>query len=97
MSPHHRAAQDGAPGPSVRARLIRRWLPRGVLAAGLVLLTTGCDAKTVEQALTDAEASGRARPAIQSSYPALVAQLITLGSTFTLLLVWTWRFLVLTS
>ena len=49
MSPHHRAAQDGVPGPGARARLIRRWLPRGVLAAGLVVLTTGCDAKTVEQ------------------------------------------------
>jgi tetratricopeptide (TPR) repeat protein len=55
------------------------------------------DAETVEQTLKDAEASGRARPAIQSSYPALVAQLITLGSTFTLLLVWTWRFLILAS
>jgi cytochrome c oxidase subunit II len=49
VSPHHRAAQDGAPGPGVRARLIRRWLPRAVLAAGLVIVTTGCDAKTVEQ------------------------------------------------
>ena len=49
MSPHHRAAQDGATGPGVRARLIRRWLPRGVLAAGLVIMTTGCDATTVER------------------------------------------------
>jgi len=49
VSPHHRAAQDGAPGPGARARLIRRWLPRAVLAAGLVVVTTGCDAKTVEQ------------------------------------------------
>jgi tetratricopeptide (TPR) repeat protein len=55
------------------------------------------DAETVKQALKDAEVSGRARPAIQSSYSALAAQLITLGSTFTLLLVWTWRFLILTS
>jgi cytochrome c oxidase subunit 2 len=49
VSPHHRAAQDGAPGPGGRARLIRRWLPRVVLAAGLVVLTTGCDATTVER------------------------------------------------
>ncbi len=49
MSPHHRAAQDGAPGPDGRARLIRRWLSRGVLAAGLVAMTTGCDATTVER------------------------------------------------
>jgi cytochrome c oxidase subunit 2 len=34
---------------STRARRIRRWLPRGVLAAGLVLMTTGCDATTVER------------------------------------------------
>jgi cytochrome c oxidase subunit II len=49
VSPHHRAAQGGAPGPGARARLIRRWLPRGVLAAGLVIMTTGCDATTVER------------------------------------------------
>jgi cytochrome c oxidase subunit 2 len=49
VSPHHRAAQAGAPGPGARARLIRRWLPRGVLAAGLVIMTTGCDATTVER------------------------------------------------
>jgi tetratricopeptide (TPR) repeat protein len=55
------------------------------------------DAEAIKQALIAAEASGRARPGLQSSYPALVAQLITLGSTFTLLLVWTWRFLILTS
>jgi hypothetical protein len=55
------------------------------------------DVEAVKKALTDAEGSGHARPAVQSSYPALVAQLITLSSTFTLLLLWTWRFLILTS
>ncbi len=49
MSPIHRAVGDGAPPRGARARLIRRWLPRAVLAAGLLVLTTGCDAKTVEQ------------------------------------------------
>ncbi|MBO0824316.1 MAG: cytochrome c oxidase subunit II [Actinobacteria bacterium] len=49
MSPIHRAAQGGAPRHDARARLVRRWLPRGVVAAGLVIVTTGCDAKTVEQ------------------------------------------------
>jgi cytochrome c oxidase subunit II len=49
VSPHDRAAGDGAPPPRAQARLIRRWLPRVVLAAGLVLLTTGCDATDVER------------------------------------------------
>jgi cytochrome c oxidase subunit II len=48
VSPIHRAAGDGAPPPPARARPIRRWLSCAVLASGLVLLTTGCDAKTVE-------------------------------------------------
>jgi hypothetical protein len=51
------------------------------------------DAKTVKEALDVAEAKAQARPGQQSSYLALMAQLITLGSTFALLLVWAWRFL----
>jgi tetratricopeptide (TPR) repeat protein len=67
-------------------------------AGGLIADWNKCapDVEIIKQALKDAEASGCARPAIQSSYSALVAQLITLGSTFALLLVWTWRFLILT-
>jgi hypothetical protein len=53
------------------------------------------DAKTVKEALDAAEAEAQARPGRQASYQALMAQLITLGSTFALLLVWTWRFLAL--
>ncbi len=49
MSPIDRAAGDAAPPPRARTRLIRRWLLRGVLAAGLVLVTTGCDATDVER------------------------------------------------
>ncbi|MGB6457009.1 MAG: cytochrome c oxidase subunit II [Streptosporangiaceae bacterium] len=49
MGPIHRAAADGAPPPRARARLIRRWLPRAVVIAGLVTVTTGCDATTVER------------------------------------------------
>ena len=49
MGPIHRAAGDGAPPPRARARLIRRWLPRAVVIVGLVTVTTGCDATTVER------------------------------------------------
>jgi cytochrome c oxidase subunit II len=48
VSPIHRAAGDGAPPPRARARLIRRWLPRAVLVIGLVIVTAGCNATTVE-------------------------------------------------
>jgi cytochrome c oxidase subunit II len=48
VGPIHRAAGDGAPPPRARVRLIRRWLPRAVLVVGLVTLTAGCDANTVE-------------------------------------------------
>jgi tetratricopeptide (TPR) repeat protein len=44
--------------------------------------------------LAAAKTRGRARPARQSSSLALIAQVITLGSTFTLLLLWTWRFFI---
>jgi hypothetical protein len=44
--------------------------------------------------LAAAEAHGRARPARQSSSLALITQVITLSSTFTLLLLWTWRFFI---
>ena len=53
------------------------------------------DAKTVKAALDAAETEAQARPGRQASYLALMAQLITLGSTFALLLVWAWRFLAL--
>ncbi|MGO8950241.1 MAG: hypothetical protein ACLQUY_21795 [Ktedonobacterales bacterium] len=55
------------------------------------------DTEIVKQELLYAEETARAQPGAQSSYLALMVQLITLGSTFTLLLVWIWRFLILTS
>ena len=55
------------------------------------------DSEIVKQELIYAEETGQAQPGAQSSYLALMAQLITLSSTFTLLLVWIWRFLILTS
>ena len=67
--------------------------------SGLLERRNSCapDPEIVKQELIYAEESGRAKPGLQSSYLALTAQLITLGSTFTLLLVWTWRFLILSS
>ena len=71
----------------------------GLRAEGRALLTTWSerapDATTVKKALDAAEAEAQARPGRQASYQALMAQLITLGSTFALLLVWAWRFLAL--
>jgi tetratricopeptide (TPR) repeat protein len=55
------------------------------------------DSEVVGLALTAAEGDARARPAQQSSYQALVVQVITLGGTFALLLLWTWRFFILGS
>jgi cytochrome c oxidase subunit II len=49
VSPIHRAAADGAPRRGQRARLVRRWLARGALFAGLVIMTAGCDSTTVER------------------------------------------------
>jgi cytochrome c oxidase subunit II len=49
VSPIHRAAADRAPSRPKRARLARRWLPRVVLFAGLVMVTAGCDSTTVER------------------------------------------------
>jgi hypothetical protein len=53
------------------------------------------DAEVIKEILSSAETEAQARPGAQSSYQALMAQLITLGSTFALLLLWTWRFLIL--
>lgn len=47
---------------------------------------------TVAAALDYARRTGSARPAPQSSREALLVQVVTLGSTFALLLLWTWRF-----
>ncbi len=55
------------------------------------------NAEIVKQELIYADESALAQPGPQSSQLALMAQLITLSSTFALLLVWTWRFLILTS
>ena len=49
MSPIHRAAADGTPRRGARARLIRRWLPRVALVAGLAIVTSGCDSATVDR------------------------------------------------
>jgi cytochrome c oxidase subunit II len=49
VSPIDRAAADGAPRRAQRARLVRRWLARGALFAGLVIVTAGCDSTTVER------------------------------------------------
>lgn len=46
----------------------------------------------VEVALAEAERSGQARIAPQSSRAALLMQVLTLGGTFLLLLLWTWHF-----
>jgi cytochrome c oxidase subunit II len=43
VSPNDRAAGHGAPPRGARARLIRRWLPRGVLFFALAIMTAGCD------------------------------------------------------
>jgi tetratricopeptide (TPR) repeat protein len=53
------------------------------------------DAEVIKEVLSSAETGAQARPGAQSSYQALMAQLITLASTFALLLLWTWRFLIL--
>lgn len=53
------------------------------------------DAEVIKEVLASAETEAQARPGAQSSHQALMAQLITLGSTFALLLLWTWRFLIL--
>jgi cytochrome c oxidase subunit 2 len=43
------AHKDGVPRRGPRTRLVRRWLPRSVLAFALVTLTAGCNATTVER------------------------------------------------
>lgn len=48
MSPHDRAEKHGSSRRAARTRLIRRWTPRAALIVALATLTTGCDAKTVE-------------------------------------------------
>jgi hypothetical protein len=53
------------------------------------------DKEVTTKVLASAETEAQARPGVQASYQALMAQLVTLGSTFALLLVWTWRFLIL--
>jgi tetratricopeptide (TPR) repeat protein len=48
--------------------------------------------EVVDKAITFATRTGTPRPAAQSSRDALLAQVLTLGATFLLLLFWTWRF-----
>ena len=48
--------------------------------------------EVVEKAIAMATRTGTPRPAAQASRDALMAQVFTLGGTFVLLLVWTWRF-----
>lgn len=48
--------------------------------------------EAVALALAVAQRNGRPRPAPQASREALLAQVITLGGTFALLLLWTWHF-----
>ncbi len=45
----HQASERRAPRQRAGARLLRRWLPRTALFVGLVTLTAGCNATTVEQ------------------------------------------------
>ncbi len=49
MSPIRSASKHWAPRQRAGARLLRRWLPRTALVAGLVTLTAGCNATTVER------------------------------------------------
>lgn len=48
--------------------------------------------EAVETALAVAQRNARPRPAPQASREALLVQVITLGGTFALLLLWTWHF-----
>ena len=57
----------------------------------------GPTAQTVAASLAAAEQRARPRPARQASSLALVTQVITLSSTFALLLLWTWRFFIAVS
>lgn len=54
------------------------------------------DVEIVALALASARQYAHARPAIQSSRPALTMQVLTLSATLLLLLWWTWRFFLLT-
>ena len=51
----------------------------------------------VEKVLGFATRTGTPRPATQSSRDALLAQVLTLGGTFLLLLFWTWRFFLVSN
>jgi tetratricopeptide (TPR) repeat protein len=57
----------------------------------------GPTAQTVTASLAAATQRARPRPARQASSLALVTQVITLSSTFALLLLWTWRFFIAVS
>jgi hypothetical protein len=48
--------------------------------------------EAVAMALAVAQRNARPRPAPQASREALLVQVITLGGTFALLLLWTWHF-----